>query len=82
MVPKNIDALGIHSVNRFRAGGEQFVEPDVALMHHYRDWENPTDKQPRSNDNRIMAYKEKLVNNVKNTWEKLKGVPLGPLPFS
>lgn len=82
VVPKNIDALGIHSVNRFRAGGEQFVEPDVALMHHYRDWENPTDKQPRSNDNRIMAYKEKLVNNVKNAWEKLKGVPLGPLPFS
>lgn len=29
-----------------------------------------------------MVYKEKLVNNVKNIWEKLKGVLLGLLLFS
>lgn len=82
VVPKNVEALGIHSVNRFRAGGEHFVEPDVALMHHYRDWENPTDKQARAKDERIMAFKDELLNNVLKTWGKLKDVPLGPLPFS
>lgn len=29
-----------------------------------------------------MVYKEKLVNNVKIIWEKLKGVLLGLLLFS
>lgn len=80
--PQNVEALGIHSVNRFRGGGEHFVEPGDALMHHYRDWENPGDKQPRTKDDSILVYKDKLLESLQRTWDNLKDVQLGPLPFS
>ena len=79
--PRRVEVVGIHSISRARkaGGGEHYVEPTDALLHHYRNWENPTDKAPRSTDDRMMAFKDVLVHNVVDTWNKLGNVSLGPL---
>ncbi|KAK3086514.1 hypothetical protein FSP39_019480 [Pinctada imbricata] len=78
--PRKIEILGIHSATRFRiGGGEYFVDPSEALLHHYRDWENPTDKAAREKDTRMMAFKDVLLQKVLIAWSSLKDIPLGPL---
>lgn len=75
--PTKIDTVGIHNIWRFRSGNAHFVDPEFARMHHYRNWLNPGDSQSRIQDDRIMAYKDRLLSNTIHIWEALKNVPLG-----
>lgn len=76
--PTKIDTVGIHNIWRFRSGNSaHFVDPEFARMHHYRNWLNPGDSKNGIQDDRIMAYKDKLLSNTIHIWETLKNVPLG-----
>lgn len=78
--PTKVDTVGIHNIWRFRGGnGAHFVNPDYARMHHYRNWQNPTDEKAGTLDDRIMVYKDQLLKQTVIVWENLKNVPLGPL---
>lgn len=78
--PKQIDTVGIHNVWKLRAGARShFVNPEFARMHHYRNWENPNDAKTGVLDDRILMYKDRLLQNTVKVWESLRNVPLGPL---
>ncbi|XP_069114137.1 beta-1,4-galactosyltransferase galt-1-like isoform X3 [Argopecten irradians] len=80
--PRKVDTVGIHNVWKERSGSSLLnVPPDVALIHHYRDWENPNDKMKREEDPIAFQYKEDLLGRLKKVWTTLKDVKLGPLGF-
>ncbi|XP_021342630.1 uncharacterized protein LOC110462613 isoform X2 [Mizuhopecten yessoensis] len=80
--PRKVDTVGIHNVWKERSASSLINVPrDVALMHHYRDWENPHDKTKRDEDQTALKYKDKLLGKLKTVWSVLKDVELGPLGF-
>ncbi|XP_060079822.1 glycosyltransferase family 92 protein F13G3.3-like [Ylistrum balloti] len=80
--PRKVDTVGIHNVWKERSGSSLLnVPPDVALIHHYRDWENPRDKIRREDDLIALQYKDELLGRMKNVWTVLKDVDLGPLGY-
>ncbi|XP_033755229.1 beta-1,4-galactosyltransferase galt-1-like isoform X3 [Pecten maximus] len=80
--PRKVDTVGIHNVWKERSGSSLLnVPPDVALMHHYRNWENPHDKMKREDGLIALQYKDELLGRLKKVWTTLKDVELGPLGY-
>ncbi|KAK3603876.1 hypothetical protein CHS0354_042882 [Potamilus streckersoni] len=72
-----IETIGIHDVYRMKPNQTvHVVKEDVALLHHYRDWENPNDTTPRKNDYTMLKFLDKLIANVTEIWKLLPEVPL------
>ena len=53
-----------------------YVEEKDGLLHHYRDWENPGDKQRSVRDTDIYRYREELLSRLSERWAELPAVPL------
>lgn len=77
--PKYVDMVGIHNIWRFKSGkSNHYVNQEIGLLHHYRDWEQPNDTVPRTEDRQTLIYKDELLERLKDTWGNLPNVPLGP----
>ena len=73
--PLSIAYSGIHFVYKHLQGfATQNVEPDIALLHHYRigfgDKEEGMDQ--RQEDRRMTKYQKQLINRVKKTYDAVK----------
>ena len=48
------------------------VGKEVALLHHYRNWENPKDKKARVEDKIVLdRFRDLLIDRVTDVWDKL-----------
>ncbi|XP_045193602.2 uncharacterized protein LOC123549519 [Mercenaria mercenaria] len=65
----NVYYVWIHTI----PGAKTLVVPTTeGLLHHYRNWEQYTDKQKRVVDLTIpKKYEDVLINNVQNVWKEL-----------
>ena len=71
--PNSVETLGIHQTWRM-AGNQKIhkVSNQDALLHHYRNWENPFDKVPRTNDRVVLdKFGPDLIDKVSNMWKIL-----------
>lgn len=82
IVPSRVETVGIHNIWALRPGFiTDRVSTSDALLHHYRNWENPEDSQTRVEDTVIHGYKDKLLARLRYTWSELPGVVLD-IPLS
>ena len=54
----------------------QHVALDVAVLHHYRSWENPEDQRKAVRDTDIYRFKDALLQALQDRWTALPDVPL------
>lgn len=80
--PKAVDTVGIHNIWAFRGPSRsKSVDEKDALLHHYRDWENPDDPHPRVRDTDIYRFRQELLQRLAERWKELPDVPLD-IPIS
>ncbi|XP_067652362.1 uncharacterized protein [Haliotis asinina] len=82
IVPSRVETVGIHNIWALRPGFiTDRVSTNDALLHHYRNWENPNDSLTRVEDLVVHGYKDKLLERLRYTWGKLPGVVMD-IPLS
>ena len=71
---KAVEVLGIHNIWRMaRNQSHHLVPTNVGLVHHYRNWENPSDKIPRTHDQVVLdKFGPVLIDSVLRTAGLLK----------
>lgn len=74
--PEFVVEAGNHFIWEFLPGhGTINVPADSAILHHYRICEfggNDCVKTANTKDRTAFRYRDRLVNNVKTSWDKLK----------
>lgn len=70
--PLKVETVGIHNIWSFRTG---YVASEIGnsqgLVHHYRSWQNPKDKQ-KVHDTTILAYKDSILKRITERWKILE----------
>lgn len=74
--PRTTSAVGVHQVWE-SSHRQDLVPEEFASLHHYRNWERPTDTQ-RQVDDLLVAekYGLPLVEQLEKAWSKLAGVTM------
>ncbi|XP_071088459.1 beta-1,4-galactosyltransferase galt-1-like [Haliotis cracherodii] len=82
ILPLRVETVGVHKIWTYRPGySTDKVAKTDALLHHYRDFEEPNDKKKRISDKYAHRFKDKLLVQLRSTWAKLPMVPLN-IPLS
>ncbi|GAB1608318.1 hypothetical protein Ahia01_001116000 [Argonauta hians] len=72
--PLKVETVGIHNIWRFRPG---YIASEIrttqGLLHHYRDFENPKDKN-RLYDNSTLTYKDDILKRITKRWQVLENI--------
>lgn len=71
------DLLGVHYVPRMKSGyARSSIAPlEVALLHHYRNWEEYNDTRVRQFDDTVVRkFADALTFRVENIWSEMEGV--------
>ena len=81
--PSCVEVIGIHHVWKYRDnfGRRHNSEPTNALLHHYRDWENPADAKNGVRDMDVHRYSDRLLARLKQVWKEFPNVPFD-IPLS
>ena len=71
--PNDAEVLGVHQIwSMSRNKVVLHVGKEEALLHHYRNWENPNDKKGRVEDRIVLdRFRDVLIDKVTHVWEKL-----------
>ena len=70
--PNDAEVLGIHQIWSMGRNKAHRVGKEVALLHHYRNWENPKDKNARVEDKIVLdRFRDVLIERVTDVWDKL-----------
>ena len=70
--PHDAEVLGIHQVWSIGRNRVHHVGKEVALLHHYRNWENPNDRKSRVEDRTVLdRFRDVLIDKVTDVWGKL-----------
>ncbi|CAH1778963.1 unnamed protein product [Owenia fusiformis] len=68
--PLKIKEMGAHQIWGEKSGADLVVDPKDGLLHHYRNWENPSDL-PGPVDETMLKYKDDLIDAVIKRYAKL-----------
>ncbi|KAL5022866.1 hypothetical protein ScPMuIL_002021 [Solemya velum] len=75
--PTKVETVGIHATWRHRSGYNSYTVPfNVALLHHYRNWERPDDPTPRASDDTMLRFKDKLISQIIYMWSLFEELPM------
>ena len=69
--PKVSNMTGVHVVWEHTEGELFYVDPSVALLHHYRNRTGLPYTIERVTDERALKYKDIVVDNVQNVWQDI-----------
>uniref|UniRef100_A0A0B6Z6L7 Glycosyltransferase family 92 protein n=1 Tax=Arion vulgaris TaxID=1028688 RepID=A0A0B6Z6L7_9EUPU len=73
--PRLTSEVGVHQVWKSSHETDAVSEEDASL-HHYRNWERPSEQIPTMVDEIVNKYGSRLVNKLQEVWSKLEGVPM------
>ncbi|KAK7480097.1 hypothetical protein BaRGS_00028657 [Batillaria attramentaria] len=66
--PLRVTMQGIHCPQYLVRGQEvKVVDPEVALLHHYRSWR----RQAKVKDTSAVRFAPRLIENVRKAWKEL-----------
>lgn len=74
-----VKQLAIHSVSKLKPDHYKVIEvpPEIALLHHYRNWGEYNDRKARIFDDTVIRkFSELLTKRVENIWLELESVQL------
>ena len=82
--PKKVETIEIHNIWGYKAGEKNNVTwpiaEDIGLLHHYRFWNRTETSSESVVDKGVLKYKDELIKSVKQVWNNLNGVKMGPSP--
>ena len=72
--PLRVETMGIHNIWAFRPGYQPLeIGQTQALLHHYRNWFNPSISN-RVYDDSMLKFKDSILKRLVNRWNKLKPI--------
>ncbi|XP_041375172.1 uncharacterized protein LOC121388038 [Gigantopelta aegis] len=80
--PRKVEIVGIHNIWVARSNTLIDRVPDSqGLLHHYRNWEKPNEKIPRTTDMYMHTFADTLISRLELIWSQLGNVRLD-IPLS